>query len=488
MKHKYLLLIITGWLIYSVNASSQVFKYIVATDGSGDYTSIQSALNACPDGQTSMLFIKNGTYNEQIALGTKQVASTKKISLIGESYGGVLITHSQSRASSGSPTYEDVCTVKLFATDLYAENISIQNAAGATGMAEALYTAGDRQIFRNCKVLGYQDTYRSKKGTRGYFKNCWLEGAVDFIYAGGTLFFDDCTINCVNGGGHIVAPEDSYTTKASSVPGKTLNLGFVFRRCNITANTDVAINSYDLGRPWNTNAGAYYLNCTLGKHIKAAGWATMGGNETTASFAEYNSLNPDGTSASVSARISWSFQLQQADAESILTPEKVYSTVYTTTFDPVTKSTPTAKPENLTINGSTVSWSAVDGAIGYIVYKDANYIGSVTGASYVDNSGSTGTYSVRALNPIGVLSDASTLATALPDVQKENIGVTLNHQSITLNRCVEKMQLVTTTGNIIARNTNESTLALINLSQGVYLLNIYDKGLSFTKKVILGTE
>ena len=214
----------------------------------------------------------------------------------------------------------------------------------------------------------------------------------------------------------------------------------------------------------------------------------MGGNETTASFAEYNSLNPDGTSASVSARISWSFQLQQADAESILTPEKVYSTVYTTTFDPVTKSTPTAKPENLTINGSTVSWSAVDGAIGYIVYKDANYIGSVTGASYVDNSGSTGTYSVRALNPIGVLSDASTLATALPDVQKENIGVTLNHQSITLNRCVEKMQLVTTTGNIIARNTNESTLALNNLSQGVYLLNIYDKGLSFTKKVILGTE
>jgi pectin methylesterase-like acyl-CoA thioesterase len=220
MKFHNSLLVLTCLLIGSLNASSQVFKYVVAIDGSGDYTSIQSALNACPDGLTSMIFIKDGTYNEQVTLGSKTAASTKRISLIGESYGGVLITHSQSRASSGSPTYSDVCTVKLYASDFYAENISIQNAAGATGMAEALYTAGDRQIFRNCKVLGYQDTYRSKKGTRGYFKNCWLEGAVDFIYAGGTLFFDDCTINCVNGGGHIVAPEDSYTTKTSSVSGK----------------------------------------------------------------------------------------------------------------------------------------------------------------------------------------------------------------------------------------------------------------------------
>ena len=488
MKFGNLLLMLTCMLMFSIDATSQVFRYVVATDGSGDYTSVQSALNACPDGQTSMIFIKNGTYNEQVALGTKTAASTKKISLIGESYGGVLITHSQSRASSGSPTYEDVCTVKLYATDFYAENISIQNAAGATGMAEALYTAGDRQIFRNCKVLGYQDTYRSKKGTRGYFKKCWLEGAVDFIYAGGTLFFDDCTINCVNGEGHIVAPEDSYTTKVSTVSGKTLKLGFVFRRCNITANSDVATGSYDLGRPWNINAGAYYLNCTLGKHIKPAGWATMGGNETTASFAEYNSLNPDGTPAVVSGRIGWSFQLQQYDADSILNTQKVYSTTYTTFFDPITTITPTAKPENITTNGSTISWSAVSGAIGYIVYKDGRYLGSVTGISYVDNSGNTGTYSVSALNTIGVLSDVATIATALSDVQIENIEITLNHQAITLSHCVEKMQLITTTGNIIAQNMNESILPLNNLFQGVYLLKIYDKGLSFTNKLIIGTD
>jgi len=488
MNHKHLLFILSLCLIYSIHISSQVFKYIVASDGSGDYTSIQSALNACPDGQTSMIFIKNGTYNEQVALGTKQAASTKKISLIGESYGGVLITHSQSRASSGSPTFEDVCTVKLYASDFYAENISIQNAAGNTGMAEALYTAGDRQIFRNCKVLGYQDTYRSKKGTRGYFKNCWIEGAVDFIYAGGTIFFDDCTINCVNGGGHIVAPEDSYTTKASSVAGKTLNLGFVFRNCNITANSNVASGTYDLGRPWNINAGAYYLNCTLGKHIKPAGWATMSGNETTASFAEYNSLNPDGTSASVSGRISWSFQLQQYDADSILNPKVVYATTFTTSFDPISKSTPTTNPGNLTVNGSIVSWSAVAGTIGYIVYKDAKYLATTTAATYTDNTGVVGIYSVRALNPIGVLSEATTIPTALSEIQSNEPEIKVTNQSITLNQSVDLIQLLSTTGSIISQNTNVSALALNKSYQGVFFIKIHDKGSVFTKKIVLNTK
>jgi hypothetical protein len=151
----------------------------------------------------------------------------------------------------------------------------------------------------------------------------------------------------------------------------------------------------------------------------------MRGNETTASFAEYNSRNPDGTYTNVSGRNSWSFQLQQYDADSILNTQNVYSSTYTTTFDPITASTPTAKPEDLTINGLTLSWSAVDGAIGYIVYKDGKYLGSVTGVSYVDNSGNIGTYSVRALNSIGVLSEVATIATALSDIKMENVRITI---------------------------------------------------------------
>ena len=257
MKKK--LLLFTFLLGTAFNSYSAPFRFIVASDGMGDYTTIQAAITACPDNERSIVFVKNGTYDEQVTLGTKTVASKKLISLIGESYGGVIITHNQYRASSGSPTYEDICTVKLYANDFYAENITIQNTATA-GMAEALFTAGDRQTFKNCQVLGYQDAYRAKKGVRCYFKKSLIQGAVDFIYAGGTVFFDDCTINCVKGGGYIAAPEDryKYIAAASTTIGKDLNLEFIFRNCNITANSDVADNSYTLGRPWNITSGAEF--------------------------------------------------------------------------------------------------------------------------------------------------------------------------------------------------------------------------------------
>jgi len=488
MKFHNSLLILTCMLICSINASSQVFRYVVATDGSGDYTSVQSALNACPDNARSIVFVKNGTYNEQVTLGASTSTSTKLISLIGESYGGVIITHNQYRASSGSPTYADVCTVKLYANDFYAENITIQNTATA-GMAEALYTSGDRLTFKNCRLLGYQDTFRTKKGVRCYFKNCWIEGAVDFIYAGGTIFFDNCTLNCVKGGGSITAPEDryKYIPASSTTSGHDLNLEFIFRNCNITANSDVADNSFTLGRPWNINSGAYYLNCTLGSHIKAAGWATMSGNETTASFGEYNSMDKNGIPVSTSGRISWSFQLAKTDVDNLLTPAYVYAQITSTTvYDPVSLCVSPTKP-SITITNNTISWNALNDATGYIVYRDGKYIGSTTATSFTDASG-IGAYSVRALNSIGVLSDAATIATALTDVPMDNVGITANNQTITLSHSVEKMQLVTTTGSIIAQNTNESKLALNNLSQGVYILKIHDKGLTFTKKIILGTE
>lgn len=487
MKFHNLLLVLACLLIGSVNASSQVFKYVVATDSTGDFTSIQSAINACPNNARSIIFIKNGTYNEQVTLGTSTSTSTKFISLIGESYGGVIITHNQYRASSGSPTYADVCTVKLYANDFYAENITIQNTATA-GMAEALYTSGDRLTFRNCRILGYQDTFRTKKGVRCYFKNCWIEGAVDFIYAGGTIFFDYCTLNCVKGGGSIAAPEDryKYIPASSTTSGKDLNLEFIFRNCNITANSDVADNSFTLGRPWNINSGTYYLNCTLGSHIKAAGWSTMSGNETTASFGEYNSMDKNGMPVSTSGRVSWSFQLAKTDVDSLLTPAYVYEQITSSTvYDPVSLCVSPTKP-SIVITNNTISWNALNDATGYIVYRDGKYIGSTTATSFTDTSG-TGAYSVRALNSIGVLSDAATMATAISEVKMEDVGITVNHQSIILNRNVDKMQLFTTTGILISQRTNASILALNNGPQGVYLLKIYDKGLTFTKKLILGT-
>lgn len=463
------LLLSIALFAFSLGVYAAPFRFVVAPDGTGDYSTIQAAINACPANERSIIFVKNGTYDEQVTLGTKTATSTKYISLIGESYGGVIITHNQSRASSGSPTYEDICTVKLYANDFYAENITIQNTATA-GMAEALYTAGDRQTFKNCKVLGYQDTYRAKKGARCYFKNCWMEGAVDFIYAGGTVFLDDCTINCVNGGGYIVAPEDRYVyiPAANTTSGKDLNLEFIFRNCNITANSNVADNTYTLGRPWNVNSGAYYINCKLGSHIKSAGWTTMGGNETTASFAEYNSMDKNGNPINTNSRISWSFQLAKEDVDNLLTPANVYSKIGTVTYDPVTICVSPSKP-TISVSANIISWDLVSNVAGYIIYKNGSYLGNTSSGTFTDNSGTTGIYTVKSVNTMGVVSDAASINTGVEKSVDDRGFYFVKNKTVYFSEPVEAV-IYNLEGKKISGFKNSTTINLQQLPSEMYVM------------------
>jgi len=457
--------------------AQRLFGFIVATDGTGDFSSVQAAIDACPEGERSLIFIKNGTYAEQVSLGSKSLASTKKISLIGESRNGVLITQSKSRGSSGSPTFEDVCTVKLYATDFYAENITIQNAAGNTGMAEALYTAGDRQTFKNCSVLGYQDTYRSKKGTRGYFKNSWIEGAVDFIYAGGTIFFDDCTINCVNGGGYITAPEDAFTSipASSTNVGKFLRLGFIFRNCNIAANPDVASNTYYLGRPWNNYAGTFYISCKLlGNHIKPIGWQTWGGNENTASFAEYNSLDVNGNPIDITNRVTWSFQLPKSDVDNFLKPEYVYARGYTDAYDPITMCISPSVPSLIYLSGSTLSWNAVENAAGYLVFKNGRFLTSTTETSYTDNSDTSGPYTIKSISSTGTLSDNSETLTDMISTKETKFISEIKDGTIAFDKKVN-IRIISISGKNVVSLKNIDEISTHDYPKGWYILKTEDR-------------
>lgn len=467
-------------------AAQQPFRYIVAADGSGDFTTIQAAIDACPEGAQSIIFIKNGTYNEQVTIGSKTVVSTKRISLIGENPDSVLITHTQSRASSGSPTFEDVCTLKLYTSDFYAENISIQNAAGNTGMAEALYTAADRQTFKNCHILGYQDTYRSKKGTRGYFKKCLVQGAVDFIYAGGVEFFDSCHINCVKGGGYIVAPEDAYVTipKTSTVCQKFLRVGFFFTNCDITANSDVPANSFYLGRPWVSYAGAFYINCRLGSHINPAGWMAWGGNETTSSFAEYNSCDLNGIPVDTTKRVSWSFQLPKADVDNLLGADKIYARVSAVPYDPFTLCVAPGVPQSVVVTGTTLSWQPVTNATGYVVMKNGRYFASTTNTNTTDNSGTSGLYSVKAVGPNGALSAAGSVVTGLSPLNSQLFRF-INKQGILEFNTPVRLTVYTPAGMKVSEYPLSESFNLNGMTKGVFLIQVSsENGTSTFYKII----
>lgn len=456
-------------------ANAQSFRYIVATDGSGDFTTVQAAIDACPDNERSIVFVKNGTYYGATSIGSKTVASLKIISLIGESQDSVILTYDKwlGTTNGGVSTFELATTFQIYAKNFYAENITFQNSSGNKGQALALYTAGDMSIFKNCKLLGYQDTYRSKKGTRGYLKDCWIEGGVDFIYAGGTLFFDDCTINCTKEGGFVAAPEDAFTSipKTSTQTGIFIRLGFIFRNCLIKGADNVAANTFYLGRPWGDYAGAIYLNCKLTNQVNTAGWSTMGASTyLTSCFAEYNSMDINGIPIDITKRISWSYQLKQADVDNHLTTTLVYARNYTTVFDPITSILQTSAPTNLSVNNLVITWDNVPNAIAYVIYSNNKFIGVSSTNSYT-TSGATSSVFVRAINVIGVLSEKSQILSSIPNVlQKNTLRYQIINKLITFEDNAD-VWIYATNGSLIKQSTsNTKQLSIENINTGIYVL------------------
>ena len=288
----------------------------VAADGSGDYTTVQAAVDAADESQPTTIRVRAGVYEEQVNIGSKQQLSAKRISLIGDGAAETIITYGVGK-NPNNTSIEKTAALAVYANDFYAQDITLRNTAGKSGgQALALFVAGDRQTFYRCNIRGYQDTHRTKKQTRSYFRECLIEGATDFIYAGGTAWFERCTLNCV-ANGYITAPED-ITVWADGPSGQRLWLGFIFNRCEVTGQ-GIGQRSMYLGRPWGSEkCGSIFLRCNLNGYIKPEGWTTMGGNTGEKSyFAEYQSL--DGSEpCNVDSRVGWSHQMADADHAALM--------------------------------------------------------------------------------------------------------------------------------------------------------------------------
>jgi pectinesterase len=289
-------------LINCLFAGAQRSQLVVAQDGTGDFQRVQDAINAVPDmrQKETVIFIKNGIYKEKLVLAT----SKKMVRLIGESVEKTILTYDD-YATKKNRFGEDLGTAGsssfyLFGHDFTAENITFQNSSGPVGQALAIWVGGDRARFFNCRFFGFQDTIYTDYNARQYYKNCYIEGTVDFIFGPSTAVFDGCEIFCKKAG---------YITAASTPD--TVKYGYVFINCRITG--DAPANSFYLGRPWRPYAKVVFINCDLGSHIKPEGWDNWGkeSNEKTAYYAEYKNR---GEGYRPSERVVWSHELTIVDA------------------------------------------------------------------------------------------------------------------------------------------------------------------------------
>jgi pectinesterase len=310
------LLLVCCFLICSRLACSQSIlspivsvSFTVAQDGSGNYKTIQEAVNSFRDHMQVRvtLYIKNGTYAEKLVIPSWK----PNIHITGQSRDGVIITGADysgkaypgGRDGTGNDKFSTYTsyTVRVDAPDIILENITIRNTAGRVGQAVALHVEGDRFICKNCTLLGNQDTlFAAAEGSRQYYENCFVEGTTDFIFGKSTAVFKSCTIKSLT---------DSYITAAATPAYQ--RYGFVFFDCNLIA--DPSVKKAYLGRPWRPYAQTIFIRTDVGSHILPEGWDNWdnAANQKTVLYAEFTST---GAGGDVSKRVGWSKQLTANEA------------------------------------------------------------------------------------------------------------------------------------------------------------------------------
>ncbi|XP_043718038.1 probable pectinesterase 68 [Telopea speciosissima] len=208
---------------------------IVDARGTGDFLSVQAAVESVPENNSEnvLIQIKAGYYIEKVVVPAKK----PYITFQGEGK-EVTVIEWHDRAGDRGPNGQQLRTynsasVSVFANYFSARNISFKNTApaplpGLEGwQAVALRISGDKAYFSGCGFYGAQDTLCDDAG-RHYFKECYIEGSIDFIFGNGRSMYKDCEIHSIATRFGSIAAQDR-----NSAEEKT---GFAFVGCRVTGS------------------------------------------------------------------------------------------------------------------------------------------------------------------------------------------------------------------------------------------------------------
>ncbi|GLJ43824.1 hypothetical protein SUGI_0912450 [Cryptomeria japonica] len=296
-------------------AKNKVFpsSYLVVdtTDGVGDFTSVQEAIDSLPLFNVVRVVIKinAGVYKEKV-----NIPITKAfVTLEGAGADSTIIQWGDMAGTlgpDGKPlgTYNSA-TVAVNSPYFIAKNITFKNTApipppGAVGrQAVALRITGDTAAFFGCSFLGAQDTLYDHIG-RHYFKDCYIEGSVDFIFGNGLSMYEGCVVHGIS---------DTYgAVTAQKRESSGDDTGFAFVRCKVTGS-----GALYLGRAWGTFSRVVFAYTYMDKIIMPVGWHNMGDphKESTVFYGQYKC---SGAGASFSGRVSWSRELTDEEVKPFL--------------------------------------------------------------------------------------------------------------------------------------------------------------------------
>lgn len=356
---------------------------------------------ATADGETRFrIFLHEGTYD----LGEACLTNVKSnISLIGENMENTVIVNKAPTEGIGVSA-----TLLLTGSNIYMQDLTIKNAydyIGTTGRAVCIQDKGDKNIFKNVRMLSYQDTYYTNNSKmRAYHENTEIHGTVDFICGGGDVFFNQSTLYL----------EERSSANCITAPNGDTDWGYVFSDCVIDGH-EVNNGQYNLGRPWNGTPRCVWLNTTMKVIPSAAGWTSM--QVLPELFAEYNSVTESGNVIDLSGRTT-TFTVDGESVTAAYNPVLTAEEAAQYTIANVLAGDDQWQPNLLTeqaitpdvaVAGGVLTWDASDYVFCYAVCRNGKVVAFTNETEYVIPADATNDdfFGVRAANEMGGLSIAS---------------------------------------------------------------------------------
>ena len=402
---------------------------VVAADGSGDFLTVQGAVDSIPSGSTTprLLNVRNGNYNEVV-----DIAGKHNVTFRGQSRGGAIVGYANNanfQAANGGTTHARMA-FKVNANDIAIENMTVTNRTPVGGsQAEALMieSAATRFILNNATVASFQDTIlANQNNSAGYFYNSLVQGQFDYIWGGGRLFFTNCEIKTLVGNGGALNT-GNVTASRTDLAGTN---GFSFMRCQFTRITNTIINTTVAGGNGTANGNVALISCNFDDNYT---------NASAAAFAlpvilwEFSNSNLDDTLA----RTFGGTVLAEGDAR--LTAART-SSIWLNGWVPQLAPNILSQPTNLTVSASQpATFTVVATGISDPTFqwlKDGTNLVGQTGATLTINNASgndIGSYSVIVSNAAGTVTSSSASLT----VNSPTVGPTLATTTVLGNGSIQ---------------------------------------------------
>ncbi|XP_073042170.1 pectinesterase-like [Primulina eburnea] len=282
--------------------------FIVAMDGSGNFTTISQAISAAPRYSSIITYIKirAGIYHEHVFIPEEKI----NLYLVGDGIDKTIISGNRSK-NMGFPTY-DTATVRISASGFVAKEVTFENTAGVNmNQSVAVTTEGLYSAFYRCRFLGYQDTLYVRLGIQ-FFRECDIYGTIDFIFGDARALFQNCNV-------YARRPRQGQSntiTAQGRESGKKMS-GIVMQNCTIASAPELLprlnVKTY-LGRPWKNYSTTVIMRSLLDKLIDPSGWLEWEGQGHGVDKVYYAEYDNRGPGANTSSRVKWARTIKYREA------------------------------------------------------------------------------------------------------------------------------------------------------------------------------